>query len=211
MTIVPLWRNQRSRFSAYMSGPALFALGSVVSAGVLGLLVGAVASILPQPVLLAIPVVGLGGFFILHRVFRVDLSPPTTGWKVPRQWRQKGRPRYSLVFGLLLGLGFVTIVASWSPYVVLAGAAAQGSAVGGSLVFAIFGLARALPMLIVAGRVTLFSGRVNSDPRTEDHGHGGSQFSSFLTRISFKSQLRSAETAAICLVVGAALNLLVHG
>lgn len=39
-----------------------------------------------------------------------------TGWRVPRQWRVYGYPTYGAIFGFVLGLGFLTEIASVGYY-----------------------------------------------------------------------------------------------
>lgn len=134
---------------------------------------------------------------IAERMPRSRLRPPSSGWQIPREWRVAGRCRISLVFGLALGLGVVTIVTSWTTYVILAGAMAQAGFLGGATVLGAFGLARGLPMILVA-----------ADPRAQILPSGGDTMMMLKIRriAGLMGGFRWAETALIGFVGGGALS-----
>lgn len=86
--------------------------------------------------------------YLVHIVLD-KVAPPSSGWQVPREWTHAGRPRFSFAFGALMGIGFVTIVRSWAPYILIAGCMVLADVRTGIFVFGMFGACRALPMMIV--------------------------------------------------------------
>lgn len=150
MVVTPRSRGAAEAVRWFASGPFVFLTGCVVGATCVGAALGVVGA-LPGGRgvgLLCLVVVVL--LWFNDKCGIVTLGAPSSCWQVPREWAWAGRLRYSLVFGLLLGLGVVTIVKSWAVYMVLAGAMAQGDMFAGTGVGAVFGFARAMPMLLVS-------------------------------------------------------------
>jgi sulfite exporter TauE/SafE len=80
------------------------------------------------------------------------LRAPTTRRQVNENWLGKYRGWvYGLGFGYQLGLGVVTVVTTASVYLTIVLAFLTGSLWGGVIVGGAFGLARALPLLVVVG------------------------------------------------------------
>lgn len=113
-----------------------------------GALAAAVAALLPAPstgvalgILAAVAAVGL----MADRSRRL----PTWHRQVDERWLTTYRGWvYGAGFGAQLGAGVATLVPASITYVVLAAAALSGSAGRGAVVGGLFGLARALPVLV---------------------------------------------------------------
>jgi hypothetical protein len=86
---------------------------------------------------------------------------PSSAWRVPRTWGWRfGSRGYVMLFGGILGLGFVTAVPSISFYTLVAWGLTADAPAAVWLLFAVFGVARAIPSLVV---VTLANTR-HRDP-----------------------------------------------
>ncbi len=80
----------------------------------------------------------------------LGLRLPGARRQVDEGWMSRYRgPIFGAGFGFQLGLGVVTIVTTSAIYLTLAGELMSGSASGGALIGAMFGLARSLPILAV--------------------------------------------------------------
>ena len=123
---------------------ALFSLGAVTSAAVVGGLAGA-----------------LGGGRISHLAlaasaiaFALGVPTPQLRAQVPEPWRRTlPLPVWSTADGALLGCGFGTHVPFAIFWIALAAAFAHGSALAGALAFALFGTMRAITVLVPAERL----------------------------------------------------------
>lgn len=132
---------------------ASFVLGATTGGVAIGALLG-LASVgirvwvgvtTAAAVLVAIGVVGT--ILDLRRI-----RPPGPRRQVDERWLATYRGWvYGAGYGIQLGAGITTIVASSATWLVLAAAALSGSAAQGALIGGVFGLVRALPVLTVAG------------------------------------------------------------
>jgi len=141
-----------------------YLLGSVLGGATLGLLLGGVGDLLGRAAdALGVGVVAPGGAVALVVAALVCLTAAASDlrlgqWSLPSWQRQVdedwlARYRgwvYGLGYGFQLGLGVVTIVTSAATYAVFAFALLAGSWGVGLALGAVFGLARALPVLGVA-------------------------------------------------------------
>jgi sulfite exporter TauE/SafE len=146
-------RSRNSRFAitftAYLVGSIA---GGVALGGLLGLVGAGIDAVAPWSeataavlvvvmcvVALALDV-GVGGVRIptVHRQVNEDMLNEYREWA------------YGLSFGFQLGLGVVTIVTTATVYLTFALAALTGGWQTGLVVGGVFGLVRALPMLLVA-------------------------------------------------------------
>lgn len=131
-----------------------YVVGSVLSAVLVGAMLGGIGALLPDKVRASAPV--LGGLAVLLVVGLV-LDVRSGGHGVPSWRRQVDREwigRYrgwvtGLGFGLQLGLGFVTIITSTTTYAVLAAEVLTGRWWAGAVIGLTFGLVRALPLVLV--------------------------------------------------------------
>lgn len=131
-----------------------YVIGSVVAAGVLGALLGALGSLVPDDVRASAPVLGvLTALLVLGLVLDIRSGGhgvPSWRRQVPREWIGTYRGWVTgLGFGLQLGLGFVTIITSTTTYAVFAAELLAGRWWAGALIGVVFGLVRALPLALV--------------------------------------------------------------
>lgn len=134
-----------------------YVIGSVVAAGAVGALLGALGSLVPDAVRSSAPVLGALALLLVVGLV-LDIRPGGHGvpsWRrqVDREWIGRYRGWVTgLGFGLQLGLGFVTIITSTTTYAVFAAELLTGRWWAGGLLGVVFGLVRALP-LVLARRV----------------------------------------------------------
>ena len=155
-SITPL--GERGRAMRWGVTASTHVVGSALGGALLGTGAGAVGALAAlgaapaTPVLLGLAAVGMLAASV------GDLSPlrpPTLRRQVDEQWL--GRYRgwvYGGGFGLQLGAGVLTVVTTWSVYLVAVLAALSGSVGAGAVLGAVFGTARALPVLAMAGAST---------------------------------------------------------
>lgn len=150
MIVTPRVRGAGHAVRWLVSGAITFWVGSVVAATCLGAVLGFIGALAGAEAwgLLGLVVIVL--LYVNHQVGLSGWRVPSTCWQVPQEWAWAGRMRFSLVFGLLLGLGLVTIVKSWGIYVVVGGAFAQGDVLSGASIVGMFGLARGMPMILMS-------------------------------------------------------------
>lgn len=165
MIATPPLGGAAKRIRAHTTGPATFVLGAVVAGLFFGGSLGAVGKLPGVAIVGALSVVVVIVLVLLEHT-RFAIRAPNTRWQVPRHWVGAGRFRFSLVFGMLLGLGVATIVKSWTIYVLLLGAVAQGGILAGASIVGAFGLARAMPMMLVAADSTAHILPSGEDTRT---------------------------------------------
>src|SRR4051794_22184875 len=146
-SITPL--GERGRGASWPRAVTAYVVGSLVGGAVMGSALGAAGSLLPRVPLGLLAVAGL-------LALAADLSGrlPALHRQVDENWLVTYRDWvYGAGFGLQLGLGAVTIATSASTYLVWVLELSTRSAAAGALVGAVFGLARALPLLTAAGAV----------------------------------------------------------
>ena len=147
--------GERSRNSRFAITFTAYLVGSIAGGAAIGGLLGLVGAVIHEVapwsaataavvvvVLCAVALAldtGVGGLRIptIHRQVNEDMLNEYREWA------------YGLNFGFQLGLGVVTIVTTSTVYLTFALAALTGAWQTGLLVGAVFGLVRALPMLLV--------------------------------------------------------------
>lgn len=149
-SITPL--GERGRASRWPVTATAYVVGSIAGGTTIGLLAGLVGELLPLErdgaavaglVVLAVAAV-LGLLVELGRL----PSPPGPARQVDEDWLHRYRGWvYGLGYGAQLGLGVVTIITSTTVHLLLLLAVLTGSPVAGAAVGAVFGVARALPVL----------------------------------------------------------------
>jgi hypothetical protein len=153
-SITPL--GERSRGMRWTVTATAFAIGAAAGGVVLGALSAAVGLIAFGGLSSGWALAALAG--AVGAGLAVDLGLGGMGVPGPRRqvderWLRRYRGWvYGLGFGFQLGAGVLTIVATSTVYVTLAAAALSGSIAAGSIVGAVFGIARAVT-LIPAGRI----------------------------------------------------------
>ncbi len=159
--------GERARHNRWAITVSAFTLGAVVSGSavgaVLGLIGSATAATLSGTTLLAVTAIIalLAGILDLSKV-----RAPGPARQVNETWIGAYRGWvYGGAFGLELGLGLMTYVVTWGVYATYVAAYLTVSPMWGALIGAIFGLGRAVP-LILAGwvdrpsRLTTFNRRL---------------------------------------------------
>jgi hypothetical protein len=146
MTASPPVGGTSTRWHRYRSAaPAVF----VVSAALGSLAAGAALWAAATPVRLPLAAVGV----VAVLAVLVGDRGPTSSWRIPRHWCSGGILRCAAVFGSLLGVGFLTAVASPGLYVLWSWAFASRSWSLAWPAFLAFGLGRGLPALAVRARL----------------------------------------------------------
>lgn len=144
-SITPL--GERSRGNRWTVTMTAYALGCALGGATTGVVLGTVGAALP-----ALPVLLLAGAACLAAAV-ADLLPgplPVGRRQVDERWLGHYRGWvYGVGFGYQLGLGVVTIVTSASTFAVLAVALLTQSPTAGLVVGGVFGVARALPALLL--------------------------------------------------------------
>jgi len=162
-TIVPVVNGQGEQ-KGRRSGLFYYALGLLVGGGLVGFLLSLLGVLVRAAVLgngsqswRAILFVGilalLGG---ASEVNLLRIPMPQSRWQVPRSWLARWRyETASFLYGLVLGSGFLTPIASFSFYTVVLALVVIGPELilGPPLVFAAFALARALPVTALTNAV----------------------------------------------------------
>jgi hypothetical protein len=140
-----------------------------------GLTIGAIAGLLgaalrlasPSPTLLGVLAVGACLVGLVLDLGVLGVRRPTVHRQVNQGWLDRYRGwLYGGGFGFQLGLGVVTVVNTSTIYVAFALAVLAGSVGAGLLIGGVFGLVRALPILIVGraqdpARMRTIMGRVH--------------------------------------------------
>ena len=130
-------RSRKNRWSATITA---FTLGSIGAAAVIGAALGAAGSFLDPPLWVLLAVIGLAGLLDL-----VGVAPPGPERQVNERWIDTYRGTvYGFGFGAQLGAGLATFVVSWGVFAVLTAELLAGSATGGAIIGAAFGLGRAV-------------------------------------------------------------------
>jgi hypothetical protein len=148
-TIAPVVHGGRR--SGWGATVALHTLGAASSAGAFGAALGAVGSVLGAPwgSTGSLLVAGLAFLYAGREVFRVPVPIPDRRRQVPEWWRTAFSPgTAALLYGVGLGIGFLTYVRFGTLVVVSAVAVASADPVTATLVMAPFGLARGLSALV---------------------------------------------------------------
>ena len=150
-TISPKVFGSRSR--TYWSSLILHVLGAATSAAAFGAVLGGVGSVLGapwghvEPLLL----IGLALAYFARDAFGLRVPIPDRHKQVPEWWRTfYSPPVAAFLYGLGLGVGFLTFLTFGTYVVVAAGAVVSGSAIAGATIAGTFGLARSVAVAGVA-------------------------------------------------------------
>jgi hypothetical protein len=133
----------------------LHTLGATLSAAAFGALLGGVGGLLDAPWGRAgvSAVLVVAALYFLREAFRLPLPVPDRHRQVPEWWRTfYSPPVASLLYGLGLGIGFLTFLTFGTYVAVTVGALVSGDFWRGILICAPFGLARGLSVLVGASR-----------------------------------------------------------
>ena len=149
-TITPVVHGGRARWGRSV---ALHTLGATISAAALGAALGGIGAALGAPWgrLGFLFVAVVAGVYAARELLRAPVPLPNLHRQVPEWWRTFFSPAASsFLYGLGLGVGFVTYLSFGTLVAVAAVAVASGSPLVGLLVVAPFGLARGLSVLVAA-------------------------------------------------------------
>jgi hypothetical protein len=163
-SITPL--GERGRGSRWGVTVSAYLMGSAVGGAALGAMLGWIGSPLDLSANARLAILGMAiGIGIAFDLRVAGLRLPTTHRQVDEAWRASYRGWvWGVTFGAQLALGVITVVTTAFVYVTWLAAFLGGSVAVGALIGLAFGLARALPILSVAGVRT--SGQLLSIDRT---------------------------------------------
>jgi len=150
-SITPL--GERGRGSRWGVTVSAYLMGSAMGGAALGAMLGWIGSPLDLSANARLAILGVAiGIGIAFDLRVAGLRLPTTHRQVDEAWRASYRGWvWGLTFGAQLALGVITVVTIALVYVTWIAALLGGSAAVGAVVGLAFGLARALPILSVAG------------------------------------------------------------
>jgi len=148
--------GERSRNRTWWVTVSWYIAGSIVGGALMGTAFGALGELVDlalSPTAAAVGVVAalLGVVAFLFELHVGGLVLPTVRRQVDEDWLSRYRAWvYAGGFGFQLGLGVVTVVPTATVYLTWVFAFLTGSWLGGLVIGATFGVARALPILLVS-------------------------------------------------------------
>lgn len=152
-SITPL--GERGRQARWAITVSAYLVGSAAAGAALGVLAGLAGAVALEGVGAAPRLAVLAAAVLVGALVDSDRSRlrlPTVRRQVDDAWMHEFRGWvYGLGFGVQLGLGVVTIVATATVYLTFLAALLTGSPLAGGAVGLAFGTARALPVLAVRG------------------------------------------------------------
>lgn len=148
-TITPVVHGGKRK--PYLVASALHVLGATVAAALLGLALGAIGALLRAPWEVTPLVVGaVAAVYFLREAFALPVPLPDRKRQVPEWWRTfYSPPVAALLYGVGLGVGFLTYLSFGTFAAVMVAAAVSGNPVTGALLCGLFGLARGLAVVVV--------------------------------------------------------------
>lgn len=148
MITSPVGGDAKPWLRRFLGGPGIFALGAVAAGAVVGVVLQSLGGLLPTSAVRA-SVLVVAAALLLRPVLFTRFRPPSGGWMVPRDWGRFGTVRHSLLFGAALGTGFATLVTTGTVYLVALLCVVAETPLYAAGIFSFFGLARALPLMVV--------------------------------------------------------------
>jgi hypothetical protein len=148
-TITPVVHEGRR--GRYFLSVLLHTIGATVAAALFGALLGLVGAVVDAPWGAAgtIAVLVVAALYFLREALGAPIPIPDRHRQVPAWWRNYFSPPVaSLLYGLGLGIGFLTFLTFGTFVAVTIGAVASGDPLTGALLCAPFGLARGLSVLV---------------------------------------------------------------
>lgn len=177
-----------------------FSISALVSAAVTGCLFGLFGRVVVVGAdTTSAVVLWVGASFIafvygLAELLGVGLRVPSRHWLIPQRWAAYGSPRLEIIFGLILGTGFLTVVPFIGYYLLLASCVASSSLLLGSTLMVIFGVGRVTPVLLA--RVIPYVRMKNYNNRT------ALQVSEFFKEINRGQWIQFTKVSVLFLVAG---------
>jgi hypothetical protein len=151
-TITPAVHGGRTR--RYWTSVVLHAFGATVSAAAIGLLLGGTGALLGAPWGTAglVALAAVTGLYAAREAVGLKIPLPNLHRQVPEWWRTFFDPPVAAaLYGLGLGVGFLTYLSFGTYVAVAAGAVVFGDPLVGAALCAPFGLARGLSVAISDG------------------------------------------------------------
>lgn len=148
MITSPVGDDAKPWLLRFLGGPGTFTLGAVTTGALVGVTLQSLGGLPPVSVLRGAALLAAAAL-LLRPVLFDSLRPPSGRWLVPRGWSRFGRPGYSFLFGAALGTGFATPVTTGTVYLVALLVATAETPVPAAGIFGVFGLARAVPLMVV--------------------------------------------------------------
>jgi hypothetical protein len=184
-TIDPVVHGGRNR--RYATAVFLHIVGATASAAALGGVLGAIGAIgggpwAGGPALIAV----IAGLYALREMLGLPIPIPDRRRQVPEWWRTfYSPPVASLLYGVGLGIGFLTFLGYGTFVAASVAAIATGSPAVGALVCGSFGLARGLAVMVAAPR--------GGDAALDAVAHlGGTRWPSFVNQTALLLLVASA-------------------
>jgi hypothetical protein len=151
-TIAPVVHGERR--SRWWTAVALHVLGATVAAAAFGAALGAIGAVLGAPWGTAglVIVVAVAALYGARELFGVPVPLPDRRRQVPEWWRTFFPPPVSsFLYGLGLGVGFLTYLRHGTLVAVTVTAVAGGEPLAGALLVGPFGMARGLSVIVARG------------------------------------------------------------
>ncbi|HEV3474748.1 MAG TPA: MauE/DoxX family redox-associated membrane protein [Actinomycetota bacterium] len=151
-TITPVVHGERR--SKWAVAVALHALGAVVSAAALGAVLATAGMVAGAPWGPAGPVLlsAVAAVYAARELLGIQVPVPEARRQVPEWWRWTFPPFVaSFLYGLGLGVGFLTHLRHGTLAAVAVAAGISGHPLAGAVIVGAFGLARALPLAFAGG------------------------------------------------------------
>jgi hypothetical protein len=190
-TIAPVVHGGRR--SRYWFALALHVLGATASAAALGALLGAAGSLADAPwgAAGAVAVALVAAAYALRELIGLRVPLPHLRRQVPEWWRTFfSPPAAAFLYGVGLGVGFLTFLAGGALVTVAVAAFTSGSPLAGAALCGPFGLARGIVLVV---------GRRAAGP------DGASDVLARVERAARTPLRRTANGVALALVAAAAL------
>lgn len=152
-TIAPVVHGGRNR--NYWRAVVLHTLGATISATLLGAFLGGVGEVTGAPWgntgLVILAAVAL--LYLMREAFGLPIPLPQMRRQVPEWWRDfYSPPVAAFLYGIGVGLAFMTYLSFGTFAVVATGAFMSGRAITGALMIGAFGLARGASVVIAAAQ-----------------------------------------------------------
>jgi hypothetical protein len=137
---------------AWISGFGVYGFAVILSATILGGVVGAIGSAFTWFDAISrydwsIFLIVIVFTFALNELGILRFLTPSTGWQVPASWSRFGKSMQALLYGLVLGPGIFTFIPFSTFYVLLLFEASLG-VIGGICLALVYSVSRVLAILI---------------------------------------------------------------
>jgi cytochrome c biogenesis protein CcdA len=133
----------------------LYALASMVTAALVGAIIGSLGSLAPVGRTASAVIFAMCALFYgMHELGLIRIRHPQLGWQAPSGWRRFHPWVTAICYGAYLGLGVLHYTFVTSFLVVVVWAFLVGDPLLSAATMAAFGLGQALPIFVISGRVS---------------------------------------------------------